>query len=81
MSKHDLGILTLAQIDDLLAQGAVLPRLPRDPAPRQPTTHHQRLGEQAWEVPAGLLPLDAPVSEVAAEVATARLDLREGALL
>lgn len=81
MSKDELGILTLRQIDALLAAGAVLPRAPLDPAQRQPTTLDLRLGREALEVPAGLLPLDGPVADVAAEVASARLDLTDGALL
>jgi dCTP deaminase len=75
------GILTLAQIDVLLAEGAIRPRAPLDPIQRQPTTLDLRLGEEALAIRAGFLPRLGTVEEQAASLVEERLSLTEGAVL
>jgi len=75
------GILTLAQIDGLLASGAIHSRSPLDPLQRQPTTLDLRLGEQALAIHSGFLPTEDTVEGAAASLVTEQLALQDGAVL
>lgn len=75
------GILTLAQIDDLLASGAIRSRRPLDPIQRQPTTLDLRLGDQALIIRSGFLPTRDTVEDAVANLVTQRLSLTDGAVL
>jgi dCTP deaminase len=77
------GIFTHRELDGLLRDGAIRPRRPLDPVQRQPTTLDLRLGDEAFAVRAGCLPLRAQVEELARGLCLERLDLSApgGALL
>jgi len=77
------GIFTHHEIDGLIADGAIRPRRPLDALQHQPTTLDLRLGEQAFAVRAGFLPMRGPVAPQVEGLATERLDLAApgGALL
>jgi dCTP deaminase len=81
MDNPTPGILTHPDIGELLAQGVVWATRPIQEVQRQPTTLDLRLGTAAWELPAGFLPRRQRVEDVARALATARLDLTEGAVL
>jgi dCTP deaminase len=75
------GILTLAQIDGLLAAGAIRCTRPLDPIQRQPTTLDLRLGEEALAIRSGFLPTGGTVEEEVADLVEERFSLAEGAVL
>ncbi len=75
------GILTLAQIDGLLASGAIRPRQPLDAIQRQPTTLDLRLGEEALAIRSGFLPTGGDVESQVSDLVEQRISLREGAVL
>lgn len=75
------GILTLAQIDGLLADGAIRCARPLDPIQRQPTTLDLRLGEEALAIRSGFLPTGGTVEEEVADLVEERFSLTEGAVL
>lgn len=75
------GILTLRQIDALVAEGVLSAERPFDAAQRQPTTLDLRLGTEALEIRAGFLPAAGPVEERVAPLVRQRHDLTGGAVL
>jgi dCTP deaminase len=77
------GIFTHLEIDGLIADGAIRPRRPLEALQHQPTTLDLRLGEAAFAVRAGFLPMRGPVAPQVEALATERLDLQApgGALL
>ncbi len=75
------GILTHAQIDGLLAEGAVRAVRPLDPVQRQPTTLDLRLGTEALAIRSGFLPTAGTVEEEVADLVEERLPLEDGAVL
>jgi len=68
------GIYTHAEIEQLLEQGAILPRRPLDALQRQPTTLDLRLGDELLAVRAGFLPAHGPVHEQVEPLVQQRLD-------
>ncbi|MEM1198360.1 MAG: 2'-deoxycytidine 5'-triphosphate deaminase [Pseudomonadota bacterium] len=81
-TEFETGILPAASVQDLEAEGHILPEAPFDVDQVQPASLDLRLGTTAYRVRASFLPgLGSKVSERLEQLSLHRFDLSDGAVL